>query len=304
MFLKDAFRGLGRGFRKRRLAALLWLLNLLLALPVVLPMAAHLHRQLAYSPAGDALLSGFSASLFAEAMRAPQSPSRAIPILLAAMAAATLLVNALSAGGVLAVLQGTGEGPLLRRFGGGAGRYFGRFLRAGLAAGVLAAVLAGLASAAMAGVTRKLEDSPWEPMRLVLALGRLAVVGVLVVAVLTALDYARIQLARDDAHGALRAFLRALAMVVRHPVATLGSWAVNALVIAGVTALYAGLSRNWTPSTGAAIVALVLLQQLLMWFRAIGRVGLWSTEIDVLARLRPAPAAVNPDAALETISAS
>ena len=71
-----------------------------------------------------------------------------------------------------------------------------------------------------------------------------------------------------------------------------------------MTALYAGLSRNWTPSTGAAILALVVLQQLLMWFRAILRVGLWATEIDVLARLQPPLPGPASDAALETIAAS
>lgn len=303
MFLKDAFRGIARGFRKRRLAALLWLLNLLLALPVVLPVAAHLRRELGFSPAGDALLGGFSASLFAEAMRAPDSPSRAIPLLFATMAAVSLLLNALSAGGVLAVLQGTGEGPLLRRFGQGAGRFFGRFLRAGLTAGVLAAVAIAILGAAF-GASERFEDSAWEPMRLVLVLVRLSIVGLVVVAVLTALDYARIALAREDGTRAVRAVFQALAMVVRHPVATLGAWTANAAVLVAVTGLYAGLSRNWTPSTGAAILALVVLQQLLMWFRAILRVGLWSTEMDVLARLRPARPAPASDSALETIAAS
>ena len=89
-------------------------------------------------------------------------------------------------------------------------------------------------------------------MRLVLALARLAIVGFVVVTVLTALDYARIALARDDGPGVVRAVFRALVLVLRHPVATLGAWATNAAVLVGVTALYAALTRNWTPSTGAA----------------------------------------------------
>jgi len=219
------------------------------------------------------------------------------------MAAAALLVNALSAGGVLAVLQGSGEGPLLRRFGQGAGRFFGRFARAGLMAGVVAAVLVAILGGVF-GATERFEDSAWEPMRLVLALVRFAILGLVVVTVLTALDYARVALAVDDSRSAVRAFFRSLVMVVRHPVATLGAWTVNAAVVAGVTVLYAGLTRNWTPSTGAAILLLIVVQQLLVWFRAILRVGLWATEIDVLARLRPAPAAATSDVALETISAS
>jgi hypothetical protein len=224
-------------------------------------------------------------------------------VLFGVMALATLLLNALSAGGVLAVLQGWGEGPLLRRFGQGAGRFFGRFVRAGLAAAVVGGILVAILGVAF-GASERLEDSAWEPMRVVLFLVRTAIVGLVVVTVLTALDYARIALATDDSRGAVRAYVRALALVVRHPVATLGAWAVNAAVVAGVMVLYAGLTRNWTPSTGPAILLLVVLQQLLMWFRAICRVGLWSTAIEVRARLQPAPARAADDAALETIAAS
>jgi hypothetical protein len=169
-----------------------------------------------------------------------------VPFLFALMAAATLLLNTLTAGGALAVLQGTGEGPLLRRFGGGAGRYWGRFLRAGLTAAVLTAVVAGLVGMVMNGAADRAEQSAWEPMRPLVALLRLALVGTVVVTVLTALDYARVELAREDGTRAVRAVFRALRLVVAHPIATLGAWAANAALIAAVTVLYAGLTRNWT----------------------------------------------------------
>jgi hypothetical protein len=288
MFIMHALRGLGRAAAQPRLAALLWLANLVPAAIVGFPVFVHLRASLATAPEADLLLDGPSLGLLSELAREGRGFSATVNQLLLAAAALALLCNALTAGGTLEALTSRDERPLGHRFGRGAGRFFGRFVRAGIAAGLLSLFVLGLLAAVLRAASRPFEDSPWEPMPLTLAAIRLLLLGAALVVVLMALDLARVRIVKQDAHKTLRLFLASFFLVLRHPVRLLGLWAVNGLFLLALLAAYFAYCGAVPAKTGPAIAALFLVQQLVMLGRAGLRVGLYAGEIATWEGLAPA----------------
>jgi hypothetical protein len=82
--------------------------------------------------------------------------------------------------------------------------------------------------------------------------------------------------------------------VARHPLATLGLWAGNALLVLAVALAYLVL-RNLVPAaTWAGIVLMAVAQQLVMLARAGLRIALFASEIALVDRLSPRKRAEAP----------
>ena len=285
--------GLRRAARLPGLALLLWLVNLLFAAIVVAPFWLRLTGVLAGAPGGDRLLEGFSFGLFADLAREYGGLLGPLMLGVLPLFGVMLFVNALAAGGVLEVLLGGRPGGWLERFGAGALRLFGRFLRVEALAGVVMAIAAGAILGVTAAAMRSVAESEWEPATLVGWLAGLAVAGLAVVVVLLALDLARVRIVRDDRRRVMRAFFGSLWLVIRHPVATVGLWLAVAVLFGVVLALYLGL-RSVLPATSwGGIVAMVVVQQAVVLARAGLRVGLFAAEVELVERFLP-PAPVAP----------
>jgi hypothetical protein len=192
------------------------------------------------------------------------------------LAALALVVNALTSGGVLEALLAADDRPLLHRFGRGAGRFFWRFVRAGLAAGLAGAVGIALALAIVAALTRPLHDSAWEPPDFVLGLLRAGVALAVALLALMALDFARVRIVREDSRRPLRELWTAFWLVLRNPVKVALLWGAIALVY-GVL-LVAHLSVGWSSLARSTLLifAMVVAQQTLMLVRAGLRVALFA----------------------------
>lgn len=277
--------GLRAAARRPRLAVALWLVNLTLAAAAATPAMLAFREAFDRAPAADRLRQGFSFGLTVELLQA--WPGRLATLVSFALAAAVLalLANALTSGGVLEVLTTGDDRRFLHRFGRGAGHFFGRFLRVGIAAGLTLVALAGLVAAAAGALARRLEESPWEPMWVVMGGARLGLIALVALVALVALDVARIRLVREDGRRAVRLYWGSLALVLRHPVATLGIWAGTAALFALVLGLYA-LVRAVAPAQAwAGILFMVLAQQAVMLCRAALRVALFAGEIALVERL-------------------
>ncbi len=288
--------GLREAAGQPRLAVTLWLVNLVLAAAAAAPAVRMLEDALDYAPEGDRLRQAFSFGIFMEMMRA--EPARFGLALSFAICAAVLglLANVFTSGGVLDVLTTGDRRRFLHRFGRGAGHFFGRFLRLGIVAGAVLLAAAGLVMAAIRALSRRLEDAAWPPTDVALGLVRIALAFGIAVVALVALDLARIRVVRDDSGRAVRLYWSSLGLVLRHPLATLGLWSGNALVLGLVLAAYLAF-RNAVPAgTWTGIGLMLVAQQLVMLARAGLRVALFGGEIALVDRLVPKATPVEPEA--------
>ncbi len=294
--------GMRRAARAPRLAVVLWLVNLSLAAVAAAPFHARLSAAIDDAPAADPLRDGLRVSVLADLLAPDRIGFGALRSLVGVLVLLALLVNALTAGGVLEVLRTSDDDrPFLHRFGRGGGRFFGRFLRAGLLAGLVIVVVAGLGNGALSVLARRLEDSSWEPMGPVLFVVRAALTFAVVVTALLALDVARIRLVREDGRRVARAFRGALAFVLRRLPSAAGLWLLNAAVLAAVVGTYFAWSNAHRADTWLGIALLVAGQQAVMLARAGLRVALFGSVIELVEERTgqpaiPVPAAAPPDA--------
>ena len=278
---------LRRAVRNPRLVLLLWGAHLVIAAIAFYPALRHLNAALADTPAGDEFLRRFSLPLFGDLMRSGRAWFEGVGQLLTLVFVLTLLWNALAAGGALESLLSGDPSRMAHRFGRGAGRFFGRFLRMGLAALPSALLVAGILAGPIFGVRASLDDTA-EGAKFWLGLAGLLVALFAILLVQLALDLARIRVARDDVRKGVRVFRKTLREVLRRPWQVLGVWIPLALAFAAISALYLAFRGLLPPSGGVALLALVLAQQLVMLARAGMRVALWSGEIALADRKWPA----------------
>lgn len=273
---------LRRAVRNPRLVLLLWGAHLAIAAVAFYPALRLLDRTLANAPAGDEFLRRFSLPLFGDVMRSGRAWFEGFGQLLTLVVVLTLLWNVLAAGGALESLLSGDPARMAHRFGRGAGRFFGRFLRMGLAATGAALLLAGILAGPIFGVRASLDDSA-EGAKYWLGLVGVLVALFAILLVQLALDLARIRVARDDVHKGVRVFRATLRAVLRRPWQVLAVWAPLALCFAAIAALYLGF-RSLLPGGGGLVLAIFLAQQLVMIARAGMRVALWSSEIALVER--------------------
>jgi hypothetical protein len=281
-------QGLLAARRNRRLAVTLWLFNLALALAAGVPGWWALSDAIGLLPAADSLADAFSFGVLADL--AELRPGLVSGLRDAAVAIFTLglLVGLVATGGTLEVLMSDDERSFAHRFGRGAFRFFGRFLRLGAVTVLLCGLVAGLVAGplfALSRYARRESGSEWLAHALLFA--ALAAGGLVVLLALLVQDAARVRIVREDARRVLPVLRATAVLVLRHPAKWLGTWALNGalllLVFGAYVALVPALSaRAWLP-------LLIVVQQLFVLLRCALRVALLGAEVALVSVLQPLP---------------
>ena len=299
MVLAATREGLASARRAPGVAVTLWLVNLALALSAGVPAFLALRSAIGKLPGADALAGGFDVGILIDLVETRPGLLDGLALSAAGVAFLGLLAGAAATGGVLEVLSSRADDrPFGHRFGRGAGRFFLRFARAGLLAGagaVLAAAVVAGPLVALSGRMRR--ETGAEVGSAVVALCALLLAGVVVLVFLLALDAARIGIVREDARRVLPLVGSALGVVVRHPLAWLGTWALNAALWALALSVYLAVRRLVPAGTGPLVLAMALAQQAFVLARAWLRVALLGSEMALVSRLRPVPVPAPAEAA-------
>jgi hypothetical protein len=285
--------GMRSATRRPGLVSLLWAWNLALAGLVVLPFWAWIRGAASVSPVTDVLLDGADLGVIIELLVADARGATMLAAAVGGLVLLALLSGAFLSGGILEVVATEGDGrPLLHRFFGGAGRFFGRFVRLLLVAAVTAAPVIGVLAAVLAAATGPLATGGSERAALWGTIIVQAGVGLGLAYFILALDYARAITVLSDSRSMIRAWLRGLAFVLRRTpgVATIGLLAAIGVVASiGASSAFdvAYAARSWVVILGA-----ILVHQSMMFVRTAVRVGQIGAQARYWGGVQPPPVAI------------
>lgn len=310
MVIRALFRGCFEALANPGILLLVWLANLLLAVPASLLLAESLREDIGASLVHESLRQGFDMDWWSEftdrssGLARDLEPSQVVgigPFLdnLEAWATGGLfeLHPALVATGLLyALLWSFLVGGVLDRFArggastgffGACGAFFGRSLRLlGLTAPLYFAVyrLSRWLAGRVVEVAREAET---ESFVLLLALAATAVVALLLVLVRLISDYARIRLVNEDLTGVLGAFFRGAGFVRRNLVSTFGLVALFGLAGLMLVGLWSLLGPGTSQASVAGVFVAFILGQLAMLVKIGLRLGLLAAELTLFRELEP-----------------
>lgn len=293
--------GLRAPLRHWRLVVLLWAVNLAVALPLAAVLADEIKASLGKSLVAEELLEGFDTGWHGEFRHGASRLARtfggellgagaffenlerwwrgdllSLPPALVAAGILYAVVWAFLLGGVLERLAGSATGGFFAA----CGRHWFRFLRLALVAAVLYYLVYRLVRAGFGALEAASRDLTSERTALLWVLAGAALTVLLLAAVRTAFDYAKIAVVAEGRRSALGAAWAGLRLVARRPFATLGLYGAFALVGALLLALYALLPPFAGAGTWATVLLAALVGQLALAARLALRLALLGAETE------------------------
>jgi hypothetical protein len=268
--------GFAAAFSHKRLVLAFYLVPLLPALLWAWVASRHLHGQLDDRPFAQEILGGNAYGVIQDFLAGPDNR---LGILIAAvptlLVVTLLLTIALAAGAAPVLLGKGGEAPFFH----GIGRYFGRYLRSLLAFAVT--LIPGFVGIAVAsGIGGNLATNAYDER---FQYGAVAV-GLLVfllyfIPLDLAYDLSRLAAVEHDGRRTLRGYYRALWAVVRRPFKLIPFYLVLLVILGVVLWLVAQVRGGLIYTSTGTILAIVLVQQVGMLFRAFWQVSFWGAEV-------------------------
>ena len=290
-------RGFKAAARRPRTIAILWLANLLAALPLYLLFTAWFGAALGSSGLARGLAARTDMNAIVEVLTTSGAALRDTLLAAALLIAARSLAAIFLTGGILQTLGTDAEPrPFAAAFFGGGGRLYGRFLRLTVLSILLwipAAILYLAFDAALSGLQ---SDPLREQLGFYLSFARIGFALVLFHLIRMILDYARIRVAVRDSRFMLPELGRAAAFALGRLGRTLALYYLPGLAGLAALALFLLSDSALSKSSGLAVALGFALMQILVIVREGLRIaglaaarGFYLTE-EARAARRPVPA--------------
>ncbi len=310
--IRSFFVGITEANRSWRMISLLLTANILLSIPIVVPIFLLIVSTSGGTLAADRLRADKLDVFWLMDVLNNQFPGAALEtvlsqvgVLLVVIGMVYLPLNTLFAGGVIGVLNSTDGLFTMRKFWGEAGAYFGRFFRLmlislifyGAAAVIYALVRLPIDSAAeQASAFQSVVYKRWAAM---------ALLALMFAFVNMVFDYAKIgtvvSSGRREVKGMFRETFRAFRFVFGNFFSAFGLYLIIALSGLALFLTFNSLRWSVNQSTAGGVMLAILLGQIAIAGRMWTRVVFYSAEMHLYKKLAPidAPAPVVDELQLE-----
>jgi hypothetical protein len=318
MMVKALIKGFWRVVTSPGLIVWLWLVNFLVALPLVWMMTDSIRSSIGASLVGEKLTQSFDMEWYGEyeaeakGIETTFTPTVVgagafynnleawlsgdlfdmIPVLVG-LGVVFILTWALFLGGVLERYSGSGGLFNLGRFFAAGGKFFFRFVRLAVFSGVLYYAIYRLADWLFEQVELATIDVTVERTVFLYTVLAALLVAFLLTLVNMCFDYAKIITFKEDRRSMLIAAWRGIGFVFSHPLRTVGLY--YALIVLGAVLLgfYASIAPGANQSTTTGVVLAFLVGQLALVVKLMLRLWFYAGQMSLYEAVKAAPSDSN-----------
>jgi hypothetical protein len=286
--IKSYVKGLAAATRRPKLVALLWLMNVVFALPAVLIFRAAFNGTLGNSLAADGLLKKLDMNVIFEFLTSSGVVVGQVVAAVLVLVGLHVLAYIFVFGGILDSLAPDARGQKLGPvFFGGGGRYYGRFFRLAVYSLGLWVPVIVIFMAANAVVRAATANSANEPLLMAMNILRILVFLFLVFFVEMILDYARIKIALADSRQVFRSLAGAARFVFSRPFKTLFLYYLLGLTGWAAFGVYFAFQSALSETSAIAVILAFLITQAFIASRAWLRVAFLAAQKNFLESSTP-----------------
>ena len=291
MNIVQAFsKGIRRATSEPKMVLVLYLVNLILAIPLALAFRSVMIAGFGDSLAPGQMMASLDFTVFQDFMNLHYANLQTVLGQVLSVLVLAMLLQTFLAGGVLTVLQDEGRKYSTSSFFKGCGTYFFRFFRLFLLFGVIllvvALVVGGIVIALAEGMT---ENATSELTELWIRFAAIKLFFLPLMLVVMAADNAKIHIVLHDERSVIRACGKGFVFVFRRFFSAFGLEILMLLIPMFLFAAYVVIDLAIGMTTGMTIVLMFLIQQLFMMLRAWTKVLFFAGKMALYRGLQRKP---------------
>ena len=286
--LQSFTTGLRRASSEPKMVLVLYLLNVLFAIPLAMAWRSALDLGLGRSMDSSQLMQGLDFLVLQDFMNLHREALSAVLAQMSWAVFVFMLVNTFLAGGILAVVSFPGGKFSASTFFSGCAKYFGRFLRLFIVFVILLAVV-GLLMAGICGFLAQAltQNAVSEITYIWVTIAAIVLFLIPMMLIIMIADYAKVSVALSDEHAMLKTVGRSAKFVFRHLFGTIGLELLMLLIPISLFAVYLFLDLSIGMATELTIVLMFVIQQGFMVLRAWTKVFFLTGELEFYKTLQP-----------------
>lgn len=282
--------GVRRATSEPKMTFVLYIVNLLLAIPLALAARSVMIAGFGASLAPAQMLPGLDFTVFQDFMNLNSANLQTVLGQVLSVLVLSMLLQTFLAGGILTVLQDQEKKYSASSFFKGCGTYFFRFFRLFLLFGVILLVVALVVAVIIAALSEAMmENSTSEITDFWIRIAACVVFLFPVMLMLMAADYAKIHMVLRDEHSALRSCGKGFAFVFKRFPAAVGLELLMLLIPLLLFGIYIWLDLAIGMTTAVTILVMFVIQQIFMILRAWMKVFFFGGEMTLYRGLQRQP---------------